>query len=116
MATERVNPNQPKRPRRPPATTPEGRQNQMVDLAYSEAERMMRAGNAPAQIISQFLKLGTTREKAEQDKLAQENALLRAKIENLASAARIEEKYDAAIAAMRSYSGADDDDDEYIPE
>lgn len=62
-------------------------------------------GTASAQVITHYLKLGSTREQLEQERLRHENDLLVAKREALASAARIETMYEEAIAAMRSYSG-----------
>lgn len=90
---------------RPPATTPEGRENQLIVLATDLAEKQLTNGTATSQVISHYLKLGSTREQLEQDRLAQENELLRAKIEAMASVKRIEELYETALNAMRSYAG-----------
>ena len=95
-------------PRRP-ATTVEGREGQMVSMAVALAEKQLIDGTASAQVISHFLKLGSTRESLEQERLAAENELLRAKVEALASNQRTEELYAEALAAMRSYAGGDDD-------
>lgn len=92
-------------PRRPPATTPEAREHQLVAAAFDLAEKQIAAGTASSQVITHFLKLGSTRERLEQQKIARENNLLEAKIESMASAARVEELYSAAISAMRVYSG-----------
>lgn len=102
---------QPDRPRRPPASTPEGVENRMIQLAVEVAESQMRAGTASSQVITHFLKLATTREKLEQEKLSRENELLRAKSESMASGKRMEELYENAIRAMRGYQGQDDPDD-----
>lgn len=91
--------------RRPPATTPEGRENQMIALALDLTEKQLREGTASSQIITHYLKLGSTREQLEQDKLRQENALLEARVEAMASAKRVEELYETALNAMRSYAG-----------
>lgn len=101
-------------PLRRPARTPEGRENQVASLAIDLAEKQIRDGTASSQILTHFLKLASTRETLEQERLIRENQLLQAKVEQLASAKRIEELYDAAIAAMRSYSGQEplDYDDE----
>lgn len=109
MTSRRVASNS-KRPRRPPATTPEGRENQMVALAVDLAEQQLREGTASAQVISHFLKLGSTREKLEQDRLEQENQLLRARVDAMASAKKVEELYSQALDAMRSYAGLDNPD------
>lgn len=90
---------------RRPATTVEGRENQMISMAVDLAERQLNEGTASAQVISHFLKLGSTRETLEQQRLAAENELLRAKVEALASSKRVEELYQNALDAMRSYAG-----------
>lgn len=96
---------QPSSPRRPPATSLEGRENQLVSLAVDLAERQMLDGTASSQVMTHYLKLGTTRERLEQEKLERENQLLQAKIEQLESQSRIEELYREALSAMSSYSG-----------
>lgn len=93
--------------RRPPASTPEARENQMVGYAVDLAEKQIRDGTASAQVISHYLRLGSSREKLEQLRLEKENELLDAKREALASAARVEEMYKYALNAMRSYAGYD---------
>lgn len=95
------------KPRRPPATTPEARENQLIALAIDEAEKQIRNGTASSQILTHYLKLGTTREQLEKEKLRRENELLKARVEALASAARVEELYAEAIRAMAAYAGRD---------
>lgn len=95
----------PSRSRRRPPTTPEARENQMISLAVDLAEKQLRDGSASAQVISHYLKLGTSREQLEQQKLSRENKLLDAKVEAYASSQRIEELYSEALASMRSYAG-----------
>jgi hypothetical protein len=94
-----------KRSRRKPATTPEARENEMVSAAIDLAEKQIRDGRASSQVITHFLKLGSTREKLEQQRLEHENELTRVKIEALESQKRVEELYMEALSAMRSYSG-----------
>lgn len=91
--------------KRKPATTPEARENQLIALAYDEAERRIRGGNASAQEITHFLKLGSSREKLEQARLELENEFLVVKREALESQQRVEEMYHEALNAMRSYAG-----------
>lgn len=90
---------------RRPATTPENRENQLISMAMDLAERQLAEGTAPAQLIVHYAKLGSSRERLEQQRLEQENALLRAKVESMASAKRVEELYAAALDAMRTYAG-----------
>lgn len=102
-----VRKNEPTKRKRPPATTPEGRENQLVSLAVDLAERQLEDGSASSQVITHYLKLGSTREQLEQERLTSENELLKARVEQLASAKRIEELYETALNAMRTYAGQD---------
>lgn len=99
--------------RRRPATTLEGRENRLISLASDLAEKQIVDGTASSQIVTHFLKLGSTRERLEQAKIEQENLLLSAKIEALASSRRMEELYADAISAMRTYSGQEIEEDPY---
>lgn len=101
------------KPRRPPATTPEARENQMVALAIDLAEKQLAEGTASAQVITHYLKIGTTREQLEKEKLMRENDLLRARSESIASSAKVEELYKNALNAMKSYSGQETEEDYY---
>ena len=94
-----------------PAVAPEARENQMIALAVDLAERQLQEGTASSQVITHFLKLGSTKQELEKQKLIEENKLLRAKTENIQAIGRIEELYSEAIEAMRKYSGQDDSDD-----
>lgn len=107
MAAKEKDISKSKKSRRPPATTPEGRENQLVAQATDLAEKQLREGTASAQVITHYLKLGSSREQLEQERLAQEVSLMKAKREAMASAARVEELYGAAIDAMRAYAGQD---------
>lgn len=99
------------RPRRPPATTLEGRENQLISLAVEVAEEQLRTRKASSQVITHYLKLGTTREQLEQDRLRRENLLLEAKVKALDSSVRVEELMQDALKAMRAYSGHEDPDE-----
>lgn len=95
-----------------PAQTLEARENQLISAAVDLAERQLLEGTASAQVIVHYLKLGSTKERLEKEKLQKENELLRAKAEALQSAKRVEELYADAISAMRAYSGQDNDKEE----
>lgn len=98
-----------------PALSPEARENQLIYLATNLAERQLMEGTASSQVITHYLKLGSTRERLEKERLAEENKLLKAKTEAIESSKHVEELYDNAIKAMRKYSGRGDEnyDDEY---
>lgn len=106
MASRRKNESEQTRvTRRPPATTPEARENQLIALAVDLAEKQLADGTASSQVISHYLKLGSSREKLEQERIERENELLKAKADAIASAKRVEELYTTALNAMRSYAG-----------
>lgn len=88
--------------------TLEGRESQMVSLAENLAEKQLREGTASAQVITHYLKLGTSRERLEQEKLTRENLLLDAKAELLTASKRNEELFMNAIEAMKGYSGREE--------
>lgn len=99
-----------------PALTPEARENQLIYLATELAEQQLRDGTASSQVITHYLKLGSSKEKIEKEILERQKELITAKTEALQSAKHIEELYANAINAMKSYSGqggAIDENDEY---
>ena len=95
--------------KRKPASNPEDRENQLIALAVDLAEKQLREGTASAQVITHYLKLGSTKDKIEKEILKEQKKLIEAKTESLQSSKRMEELYSEAIEAMRSYSGAKND-------
>jgi len=98
--------------KRPPATTPESRENQMIALAMDVVEERLRNGTASSQETTHFLKLGSIKERKELALLEQELELKKAKTEAIQSAKRVEELYSKALKAMKSYTGAEEGDDD----
>lgn len=74
------------------------------------AEQQLEDGTASAQVITHYLKLGSSRERIEQERLRHENELLKVKREAYEGQKRIEELYVNAIQAMRAYGGHGTDD------
>lgn len=101
---------------RPPARTADERENQLISYAVDLAEQQLLEGTASAQVITHFLKLATTREQLERQKLHYETELLKAKKEAVESATRVEELYRQALEAMKSYGGDDSVDEPENPE
>lgn len=97
--------------KRRPALTPEARENQMISLAVDLAERQLMEGTASSQVITHYLKLGSTKERIEKEILEKQKDLISAKTEALQSAKRVEELYTNALNAMRNYSGQGDSDE-----
>lgn len=94
-----------------PATSPEGRENQLIALATDLAEERLRDKTASAQEIVHFLKMGSPREQAERRKMEFEGELLRARTEAMASMGDTKEMLDKALRAFRAYSGQPEEGD-----
>ncbi len=104
----KVSQNSTQRKRRP-ALTPEARENQLISRAVDLAEEQLLNGTASSQVITHYLKLGTTKAKIEKEILEKQKELLEAKTEAMRSAQRVEELYENALNAMRSYSSSSND-------
>lgn len=99
-----------------PALSPEAREMQLVSLAVDLVEQRLLDGTASSQETTHFLKIGSSRNRLEMERLAEENKLLRAKTEALQSQKRSEELFSEAIRAMRRYAGKGSDEDEEYEE
>lgn len=88
-----------------PAITPEARENQCISLAMDLAEQQLRDGTASSQLITEFVKRGSTKARLEKEILQEQKELMAAKKESIQSAKRVEELYTNALNAMRRYSG-----------
>lgn len=95
-----------------PALTPEARENQLISLAMDLAEQQLRDGTASSQLITEFVKRGSTKARLEQEILEEQKELIEAKTKSLQSAQRIEELYANALEAMRNYRGSWNEFDE----
>ena len=94
-----------------PALTPEARENQMIALAVDLAEQQLRDGTASAQVITHFLKLGSTKAELEKEKLRHESEVLKAKAKTIESVEETKILYENALKAMRNYAGYGDRDE-----
>lgn len=93
--------------RRSRARTLEAREQELSNAAYDLAEEQIGNGSASSQVLTHFLKMGSTRELVEQEKIRGEIELQKVKAEQLEGQKRIEQMYGDALEAMRSYSGQD---------
>lgn len=103
-----------------PALTPEANEQLMVSLAMDCAMQQLRDGTASSQVITHFLKIGSTMGKEELARLKSENELLKAKTDSIKSADDKNKMYAEAIRAMKVYSGSgesiedeEDEDEDY---
>lgn len=94
-----------------PALTTEARENQLISLAVNLAEKQLAEGTASSQVITHYLKLGSTKERIEKEILEKQKELIEAKTESLKSAKRIEELYTEALNAMKDYNGSQGSND-----
>ena len=88
-----------------PALSPEAREDQLIFLATNLAEQQLLDGTASSQVITHYLKLGSTKERLEKEKLETENKLLQQKIENMKADQKNEAFYDKVLTYMKAYNG-----------
>lgn len=98
-------------PLRPPMSL-EAQENLMISLAVQCAEKQLRDGTASSQVITHYLKLGSSKEKIEKEILEKQKELIEAKTKNINSNSEAKELYANALAAFKRYSGAGSDNDE----
>ena len=102
----------PKKKKDRPILSPEAYENRLINKAYKSVEQRIDRGEATAAELVHFLKLGSTKEQLELEKLKKENVLLETKAKAIQSQEEIKEMYKEAISAMRRYSGHYDEDQE----
>ena len=73
-----------------------------------QAEEQFLNGTASSQVITHFLKLGTTKAELEKEKLKKENTVLEAKAKAYQSGEEIKQLYEDAIKMLRVYGGQGD--------
>ena len=97
-----------------PATTVEGRENQLTALAMDLVEERLRNGTATSAETVHFLKLGSTEARLKKEILKEEKKLVTAKAEALESQKKSEELFAEAIHAFKGYAGeSDEEEDDY---
>ncbi len=104
--------------RRSSARSAEAREKEVIAAAYDLAEKQIREGTASSQVISHFLKLGSTRDRLEKELLEEKKKLMAAKTEAIESEKELKALYKDALDAMRTYAGVSHDDgfDDYDDE
>lgn len=100
-----------------PARTPEGRENQLINLAVDEAEKRLQNGTASSQLLCLLLNLATTKAKLEMEKMRSDLRVSEAKIRQIDSQESSGDLYAEAIRVFKEYSGdpstEEDDYDDY---
>lgn len=95
----------------PTATSPEGREMQIIAKAYDLAEKRIVEGTASAQEIVHWLKMGSPKERLEREIMTEQKKLVLAKTGAIESEKKSDEFYKLVLDAMRQYSGSDEDDE-----
>lgn len=96
---------------KPPAISPEAREQQLIAYAMEQAEEQLANHTAPSSVLVHYLKLGTTEKKLEMKKAELELELIKAKTEAMKSMQNIEELYKDAMSAFKEYRGDRDEDE-----
>lgn len=101
----------------PAASSLEAQENRCIALALNIAEQQLRDGTASAQVISHFLREGSTKQQLEKENLGKDIELKGAKTEAIKMGQRVEELYADAIKAMKKYRGElpVEQDDQMLP-
>lgn len=95
-----------------PPTSLEAQENLMISLAMQCAEKQLKEGTASSQVITHYLKLGSSKERIEKEIMEKQKALIEAKTKNLVSSSEAKELYSKALEAFKRYSGAANENDE----
>jgi hypothetical protein len=87
----------------PPARTPEELEKRCINLAMSQAEKMLEDGTAPNSMILHYLKLGTSETELKKIKLEHEAKMLEAKTQALEEAVKYQQVAEKAMAVFKGY-------------
>ena len=82
-------------------------------MAMDRIEQQIADGTASSQVLTHFAKLGSSRESLEQERLRNENEVLRKKVETMQAAVDVKNLMEDALRAFRGYSGESDPDEYY---
>ena len=93
------------------ASTPEGRENELIDMAYNEVARRIASHEATSAELVHFLKMGSEKERIERSKIEAEMELQRAKTVAIEEGRSMEAIAKEAMEAFKRYSGVEDEED-----
>ena len=91
------------------ATTPEGRENELINMAYEEVAMRIHNHEATSAELVHFLKMGSEKERLERSKIEAEMELQRVKTEAIEAGRSMEEIARSAIEAFKRYRGQEDE-------
>ena len=91
------------------SSTPEGRENELIDMAYNEVAMRIARHEATAAELVHFLKMGSEKERLERSKIETEMELQRAKTVAIEEGRSMEQIAKEAMEAFKKYSGVRDE-------
>jgi hypothetical protein len=94
------------------SSTPEGRENELIDMAYNEVARRIANHEATSAELVHFLKMGSEKERLERSKLEAEMELQRAKTVAIEEGRSMEQIAKEAMDAFKRYSGIEEEEDD----
>ena len=92
------------------SSTSEGRENELIDMAYNEVARRIANHEATSAELVHFLKMGSEKERLERSKIEAEMELQRVKAAAIVEGRSMEDIALKAIEAFKSYSGVEDEE------
>ena len=98
--TRRSSDEQPAPRRRSRAKTPEERESMLISMAMDRAEKQISDGTASSQLLTHFAKLGSSRERLEQERLRNENEVLKKKVESMVAAIDVKNLMEKALESF----------------
>lgn len=96
-----------------PPVSPDDAEQLGISLAYDLAFRRLRNGTATAQEVTYFLKLGSIKARLENEKLRNENEMLKEKVKTYQAARASDVDYAKVIEAIKRYNGNFSSEEEY---
>ena len=94
----------------PPATTEEAREKQLIAMAYDLAEQRMRDGTASSQEVVHFLRMGSQKDRLEEEIMGEQKRLVTAKAGAYESTKNLETMLSEAMEMLKTYRGEGDSD------
>ena len=95
--------------KRPPARTPEDREKQLIASAIDLVEKQIAEGTVSSQVLSHYVRMASTRNRLEEQKIRLETERLRIQNDDVIRAQEREEDYAQVLKALKVYQGKDPD-------
>lgn len=90
------------------SSTPEGRENELIDMSYNEVAWRIANHCATSAELVHFLKMGSEKERLERAKIEADMELQKAKTVAIEEGRSVEEITKKAIEAFKRYSGMEE--------